>query len=335
MDKGQQVIYLTPPRPDPKPARVSVNIILFILDGPQRDARWRSTAAGPRAERLAARLRISLKALLSGWPYALSLMSILLAHEFGHYLMSRYHKTRATLPYFIPLPFPPLGTMGAAILMQGTPKNKRVCSTSAWPARWPASLLPSRCCSWDFHCPTSTWSNPWAEWWRWKATRSCICWRSSHVWQAAARACQLWVASPPFDVLAALFLHGPADPNRSHGRLHPSGRLCRLGRPAGDRAEPDPGGHARRRSRRLLLVRRQSRQGLSVYSAGIAGARSLLERLVDLGRVLLLWLGRVHAEPLDQITQLDPARLLIAGPDHPRSSSLPSAPCHLRSSVGL
>ena len=73
-----------------------------------------------------ARLLYFLKGLLSGWPYALSLMSILLAHEFGHYLMSRHHKTRATLPYFIPLPFPPLGTMGAAILMQGTPKNKRV-----------------------------------------------------------------------------------------------------------------------------------------------------------------------------------------------------------------
>jgi len=54
------------------------------------------------------------------------LMSILLAHEFGHYFMSRHHKTAATLPYFIPLPFPPLGTMGAAILMQSTPKNKRV-----------------------------------------------------------------------------------------------------------------------------------------------------------------------------------------------------------------
>jgi len=53
-------------------------------------------------------------------------MSILLAHEFGHYLMSRYHRTPATLPYFIPLPLAPLGTMGAAILMQGTPKNKRV-----------------------------------------------------------------------------------------------------------------------------------------------------------------------------------------------------------------
>jgi membrane-associated protease RseP (regulator of RpoE activity) len=40
--------------------------------------------------------------------------------------MSRHHHTLAPLPYFIPLPFPPLGTMGAAILMQDTPKNKRV-----------------------------------------------------------------------------------------------------------------------------------------------------------------------------------------------------------------
>lgn len=53
-------------------------------------------------------------------------MSILLAHEFGHYFMSRYHNTPATLPYFIPMPLPPLGTMGAAILMRGVPKNKRI-----------------------------------------------------------------------------------------------------------------------------------------------------------------------------------------------------------------
>src|SRR5574341_2396943 len=31
MDQGRRVIYLVPKKPDPKPARVSVNIILFIL----------------------------------------------------------------------------------------------------------------------------------------------------------------------------------------------------------------------------------------------------------------------------------------------------------------
>ena len=66
------------------------------------------------------------KSILTGWPFALSLLGILLSHELGHYFMSRHHKTPATLPYFIPFPLSPLGTMGAAIIMRGTPKNKRV-----------------------------------------------------------------------------------------------------------------------------------------------------------------------------------------------------------------
>ena len=66
------------------------------------------------------------KSIFTGWPFALSLLGILLTHELGHYFMSRYHKTPATLPYFIPFPFSPLGTMGAAIIMRGMPKNKRV-----------------------------------------------------------------------------------------------------------------------------------------------------------------------------------------------------------------
>ncbi len=126
MDKGQQVIYLAPAKPDPKPARVSINIILFILTVISVMFVGGSQPQGPVPADPAGQILFFLKGLLSGWPYALSLMSILLAHEFGHYLMSRHHKTRATLPYFIPLPFPPLGTMGAAIVMQGTPKNKRV-----------------------------------------------------------------------------------------------------------------------------------------------------------------------------------------------------------------
>ncbi len=125
LDKGQQLVYLTPRRPDPKPARPTLNIILFLLTvlsvmfvGGTPPQETPATPAGI--------LLYGVQWLLSGWPYALSLMSILLAHEFGHYLMSRHHKTLATLPYFIPLPIPPLGTMGAAIVMQGTPKNKRV-----------------------------------------------------------------------------------------------------------------------------------------------------------------------------------------------------------------
>src|SRR5438105_9892061 len=36
--------------------------------------------------------------------FAAALLSILLAHEFSHYLAARIHKVDASLPYFLPLP---------------------------------------------------------------------------------------------------------------------------------------------------------------------------------------------------------------------------------------
>jgi membrane-associated protease RseP (regulator of RpoE activity) len=55
--------------------------------------------------------------LADGLPYALALIGILFAHEMGHYLLARRHGVPASLPYFIPLPLPPVGTMGAVIKM--------------------------------------------------------------------------------------------------------------------------------------------------------------------------------------------------------------------------
>src|SRR5262245_39664557 len=50
--------------------------------------------------------------LLTGLPFSLSIMTILLAHEMGHYLTCRYYGISASLPYFIPAPTI-VGTMGA------------------------------------------------------------------------------------------------------------------------------------------------------------------------------------------------------------------------------
>jgi membrane-associated protease RseP (regulator of RpoE activity) len=51
--------------------------------------------------------------------YTASLLAILLAHEFGHYIAARIHRVDASLPFFIPLPvLSPFGTMGAVIRMR-------------------------------------------------------------------------------------------------------------------------------------------------------------------------------------------------------------------------
>jgi membrane-associated protease RseP (regulator of RpoE activity) len=52
-------------------------------------------------------------------------MTTLLAHELGHYLQARRYCVPASLPYFIPMPASPIGTMGAVIAMQPGAGNRR------------------------------------------------------------------------------------------------------------------------------------------------------------------------------------------------------------------
>lgn len=58
---------------------------------------------------------ISLAELAAGWVFSLPLMAILLAHEFGHFFAGVVHRVDVSPPYFIPVPFFLLGTMGAVI----------------------------------------------------------------------------------------------------------------------------------------------------------------------------------------------------------------------------
>lgn len=55
--------------------------------------------------------------LWEGYPFSISIMTILLGHEMGHYFASKAHRTKATLPYFIPAPSI-IGTFGAFIKMK-------------------------------------------------------------------------------------------------------------------------------------------------------------------------------------------------------------------------
>lgn len=63
--------------------------------------------------------------IFQGWPFCLSIMTILGVHELGHYFAARYHKVPVTLPYFIPMPFSIIGTMGAFIRLKAPVNNKR------------------------------------------------------------------------------------------------------------------------------------------------------------------------------------------------------------------
>jgi membrane-associated protease RseP (regulator of RpoE activity) len=64
-------------------------------------------------------------ALLDGLPFSLTLIAILLAHEFGHYLACVYYGVEASLPFFIPAPTP-IGTMGAFIRIHSAIYSKRI-----------------------------------------------------------------------------------------------------------------------------------------------------------------------------------------------------------------
>lgn len=65
------------------------------------------------------------RALLSGVPFSLTLITILLAHELGHYLACVYYRLDASLPYFLPAPTL-TGTFGAFIRIRSPIYSKRI-----------------------------------------------------------------------------------------------------------------------------------------------------------------------------------------------------------------
>jgi membrane-associated protease RseP (regulator of RpoE activity) len=63
--------------------------------------------------------------IVYGLPFSIPLVSILLAHELGHYAACRYYGMRCTPPFFIPVPLPATGTFGAFIKIKSQFHNKR------------------------------------------------------------------------------------------------------------------------------------------------------------------------------------------------------------------
>ncbi|MGW8256689.1 MAG: site-2 protease family protein [Thermoguttaceae bacterium] len=65
------------------------------------------------------------QALIQALKYAVPLMTILVCHEMGHFLQARRYGVDCSFPYFIPMPFSPIGTMGAVIAMQARMGHRR------------------------------------------------------------------------------------------------------------------------------------------------------------------------------------------------------------------
>jgi membrane-associated protease RseP (regulator of RpoE activity) len=63
--------------------------------------------------------------LVGGVSFSAGLLSILLAHEFGHYFAAKRYGVPVSLPYFIPFPLSLFGTLGAVIRMSPRIPHRR------------------------------------------------------------------------------------------------------------------------------------------------------------------------------------------------------------------
>ncbi len=122
LEENRHVIVLINGIIQPKPTKIWGNILFFILTV----LCVMFTGAVSATGGIPTNINDWFSFMLSGLPFAAALMAILVCHEFGHYLAGRYHKTAVTLPFFIPFPLSLFGTMGAFIQLKEPPKNRRI-----------------------------------------------------------------------------------------------------------------------------------------------------------------------------------------------------------------
>ncbi len=106
------------PPPRPRARFPAANVVLFLAT--LATTLWAGFELSPLA---AAGPSLS-NVVRGGLPFSGSLIAILFAHEMGHYVLARRYAVRATLPYFIPVPFG-FGTLGAVIRMRSAIPSRR------------------------------------------------------------------------------------------------------------------------------------------------------------------------------------------------------------------
>ncbi len=120
--RGRQAIHLDPSRRDSFRVHQEVELVLLIL------TLFSTLFAGTMWYRGCMDF---VRRPWLGLPFAICLMGILGAHELGHYFAARQYGVPVSLPYFIPMPLGPFGTLGAFISMKAPPPNRRALLTIA------------------------------------------------------------------------------------------------------------------------------------------------------------------------------------------------------------
>jgi len=118
----------------PRPRRVALPVVLFLLTCVSTFwvgvCKWTPNLIEPLWNVVAyGNLLQARELLLANWQsgliYMVSVLTILLLHEFGHFFMTLYYRVPASFPYFLPFPLNPLGTLGAVIGMQGNAADRK------------------------------------------------------------------------------------------------------------------------------------------------------------------------------------------------------------------
>src|SRR5438876_1010575 len=136
-----------PPAPPRRRERGPVwNVVLFVLTCFTTLLAGTMFSGSPTFDAYRAS-REPLTWMLSGVPFAATLLGILVVHEFGHYFTARARGAAVSLPFFIPAP-PAIfmaGTLGAIIRMRSSVRDRNALFdiAAAGPLAGPAVALPA------------------------------------------------------------------------------------------------------------------------------------------------------------------------------------------------
>ncbi|MCX6072338.1 MAG: site-2 protease family protein [Chloroflexi bacterium] len=307
LEDGQHVVLARPGIPSARTASGRANLLMFLLT--VLSVLLAGELYGYTGPLTPRGLIVNLP---SGLPFAVSLLAILTAHEFAHYLMARRHGTEVTLPFFIPFPGSVFGTMGAFIQMKEPPRNRRTMMdiALAGPVAGLVVTIPVLLLG-LWLSPVGTLPQD--------PSRIGVLEGNSIVYLLAK-----WIMKG--ELLPSPATYGGMAPALYWVRYVLSGLPAPLGGrdvflspvawagwagllvtglnliPAGQL----DGGHLM-----YVLLGRRTRK-LWPFLVGALALMGFLWQGWWIWAALLFVLGRVHAEPLDEITELDPKRRIIA-----------------------